>query len=167
LSFGPDEKTLYAVGDCNPDPVTFECNSTNSAHDPNYNSLYKVNTATGAFTRIGATGAPQFFMDLALDQNGHMLGVTTTLNPSTVPAILYSINLATGKATKIVNLVGNNYIMGLALGSDGKFYVTDNMNNPGLYTISVKTGLETAIAALPFCCSSNLALITTLGDQGD
>jgi len=28
--------TLYAVGECNPLPVTFECNA---GSDPNYNSL--------------------------------------------------------------------------------------------------------------------------------
>ena len=78
MAFGPDG-TLYAVGDCNPDPTTFEC--TPDA-DPTYNSLYKVDPRTGAFTRIGSTGAPQLFMDLTFDRHGHMLGVTTTVNPS-------------------------------------------------------------------------------------
>ena len=155
LGFGPNG-TLYAVGDCNPAPVTFECAP---GSDPTYNSLYKVNVRTGAFTRIGSTGAPQFFMDITFDRHGNMLGVTTTLNPSGVPAILYRINPATGKATKLFNLVGSNYVMGLAFGRDGKLYATDNFETPGLYRIDTKTGLETAIAALPFGFSSGLELM--------
>ena len=58
--------TLFAVGDCNPAPKTFECTPGPAA----YNSLYKVDVRTGAFTRIGPTGAPQFFMDLTVDRHG-------------------------------------------------------------------------------------------------
>src|SRR5690349_19520565 len=134
--------TLYAVGDCNPAPVTFECTPGKG-----FNALYRVNVRTGAFTRIGPTRAPQFFMDLTVDCHGTMLGVTTTLNPSGTPAILYRINLATGTATKLFNLVGSNYVMGLAFGREGKLYATDDFANPGLYRVGTATGLETAIAA--------------------
>jgi len=159
MAFGRDG-TLYAVGDCNPDPVTFECNTPSSPPDLNYNSLYKVNVKTGAFTRIGPTGAPQFFMDLTLDRYGNMLGVTTTLNPTSTPAILYRIDLATGTATPLFNLTGpSNYVMGLAFGRDGKLYATDNFNPSGLYVIDTKTGAETTIAALPFGFSSDLVLM--------
>jgi hypothetical protein len=104
--------TLYAVGDCNPAPTTFECTPDS---DPTYNSLYTVNLTTGAFTRVGSTGAPQFFMDLAFDSKGNLFGVTTTINPTnTIPAVLYRIDPATGAATKVVNLVGSNLVMGLA-----------------------------------------------------
>jgi hypothetical protein len=151
MAFGRNG-TLYAVGDCNPAPKTFECTPGPAA----YNSLYKVNLRSGKFTRIGATGAPQFFMDLAADRHGTMLGVTTTLNPSLISAILYRINPATGKATKLFNLVGSNTVMGLAFGRDGKLYATDFVQNPGLYRIGTTTGLETAIAALPFGFSSGL-----------
>ncbi len=147
--------TLYAVGDCNPAKTTYECTP---GSDPNYNSLYTVDVKTGAFTRVGATGAPQFFMDLAFDRNGTLYGVTTTVDPSQVPAILYRIDPATGKATKIVNLVGSNSLMGLAFGPDGKLYATDYTQNSGLYLIDLTTGFETAIAALPFGLSSNLEL---------
>ena len=161
MAFGRNG-TLYAVGDCNPAPTTFECTP---GSDPTYNSLYKVDVRTGKFTRIGSTGAPQFFMDLTFDRNGNMLGVTTTLNPSAVPAILYRINPATGKATELFNLVGSNSVMGqkyldgVAFGRDGKLYATDNPQNPGLYLIDTKTGFETAIAALPFGFSSGLELM--------
>ena len=154
MAFGRNG-TLYAVGDCNPAPKTFECTPGPAA----YNSLYKVNLRTGKFTRIGATGAPQFFMDLTADRRGTMLGVTTTLNPSLTPAILYRINPATGTATKLVNLVGSNTVMGLAFGRDGKLYATDFVQNPGLYRIDPATGFETAIAALPFGFSSGLELM--------
>ena len=154
LAFGRNG-TLYAVGDCNPAPKTFECTPGPAA----YNSLYKVNVRTGRFTQIGPTGAPQFFMDLTVDRHGTMLGVTTTLNPSLIPAILYRINPATGKATKLFNLVGSNTVMGLAFGRDGTLYATDFAQNPGLYRIDPATGFQTAIAALPFGFSSGLELM--------
>lgn len=154
IGFAPNG-ILYAVGDCNPIAVTFECTP---GSDPNYNSLYTVNEATGAFTRVGSTGAQQFFMDLAFDRHGNLFGVTTTLNPSHTPAILYRIDVATGKATKIVNLVGSISVMGLAFGREGKLYATDFTQNLGLYLIDIKTGFEKAIAALPFGFSSGLEL---------
>jgi hypothetical protein len=158
LAFGRNG-TLYAVGDCNPAPVTFECTPGPAA----YNSLYKVNKRTGAFTRIGPTRAAQFFMDLTIDSHGTMLGVTSTVNPSATPAVLYRINPATGTATKLFNLVGSTSVMGLAFGRDGKLYATDNPQNPGLYRIGTTTGFEAAIAALPFSFSSGLELINPGG----
>lgn len=145
LAFAPNG-TLYAVGDDTP-------------ADPNYNSLYTVNVKTGAFTRVGSTGAAEFFMDLAFDRNGQLIGVTTTNSPSYTPAILYRIDLATGKATPIVNLVGSNNVMGLVFGRNNKLYATDFVQSPGLYLVDPKTGLENAIAALPFGFSSSLELI--------
>jgi hypothetical protein len=157
MAFGRNG-TLYAVGDCNPAPVTFECTA-----DKDFNALYRVNVRTGAFTRIGPTRAHQFFMDLTVDRHGTMLGVTTTVNPSLVPAILYRINPATGRATKLFNLVGSNSVMGLAFGRDGNLYATDFTQNPGLYRVGTTTGLETAIAALPFGFSSGLELMNPGG----
>jgi hypothetical protein len=154
MAFGRNG-TLYAVGDCNPAPApSFECTP-----DKDFNALYKVNVTTGAFTRIGSTGAPQFFMDLTIDSHGTMLGETSTINPSLTPAILYRINPATGKATKLFNLVGSNTVMGLAFGRDGKLYATDFAQNPGLYRVGTTTGFESAIAALPFGFSSGLELM--------
>jgi hypothetical protein len=153
LAFSPTG-TLYAVGDCNPDPVTFECIADND-----FNALYKVNVHTGAFTRIGPTKAPQFFMDLTFDSHGTMLGVTTTVNPSTVPAILYRINPATGRATKLPTLAGSNAVMGLAFGRDGTLYGTDFTPASNLYRISTTTGVETTITGLPFGSSSGLELM--------
>jgi hypothetical protein len=154
MAFAPNG-ILYAVGDCNPDVNFVECTP---GSDPNFNSLYTVNEATGAFTRVGPTGAPQYFMDLAFDRNGNMFGVTTSLNPSLIPAILYRIDPESGAATKVVNLVGSNTVMGLAFDRDGRLYATDFVLNSGLYLIDIKTGLETAVAALPFGLSSGFEL---------
>jgi hypothetical protein len=147
--------TLYAVGGCNPDPVTFEC----VPGPPPYNSLYKVNMKTGAFTLIGPTGAPELFMDLTIDSHGNMLGETSTVNISATPARLYRIDPATGMATKLFDLTGSTSVMGLAFGRDGKLYATDNPPNPHLYLINTTTGAETTIAALPFGFSSGLELM--------
>jgi hypothetical protein len=155
MAFGPNG-VLYAVGDCNPDPKTFECTP---GSDPHYNSLFTVNVTTGAFTRVGATGAPQFFMDLTFARDGHLLGVTSTVNPSALPAMLYRLDPTTGKATRLVTLVGSNSVMGLTFGRDGQLYATDNPQNPGLYLLDATTGFETAIAAVPFGFSSDLVLV--------
>ncbi len=102
-------------------------------------------------------------MDLALDRNGSMLGVTSTVNPSNVPARLYRIDLAAGKATKIVDLVGSTSVMGLALGRDGKRYATDYAGPSGFYLVDPKSGVETTLATLPFGYSSGLELMNPKG----
>jgi hypothetical protein len=157
MGFSP-QGTLYAVGDCNPDPVTFEC-----VANSDFNALYKVDVHTGAFTRIGPTGAPRFFMDLAFNSQGTMLGVTTTVNPSAVPAVLYRIDPATGRATELFDLAGSNAVMGLAFGRDGTLYGTDFTPVSNLYRIDTTTGVETTIAALPFGSSSGLELVNPGG----
>jgi hypothetical protein len=106
-------------------------------------------------------------MDLAFDREGHLFGVTTTVNPSSVPAILYRIDRATGGATKIVALVGSNSVMGLAFGRDGQLYATDFAPKSSLYLIDIETGFATAIAALPFGFSSGLELSSRNGDAND
>jgi DNA-binding beta-propeller fold protein YncE len=148
LEFGPDG-TLYAVGNCN--PVGGECAGPNS--------LYKVDVVTGAFTLIGPTGAPLFFMDLAIDRDGHMYGVTCPLSPSGGPlSTLYRINLATGAATKVVDLVGSTSIMGLSFNREKeKLYATDFYSiNSALYLVDLKTGFLTPVATTGYGYSSNL-----------
>jgi len=161
MAYGPDG-TLYAVGGCypngNPNDLNTDCSSSNS----NFNSLYTVNVATGAFTRVGSTGASEYFMDLAFDRDGNLWGVTSCLNPCYAPAVLYRINPETGAATKVVNLVGSNTVMGLTFARDGKLYATDFTGNSGLYVIDPKTGFETAVAAMPFGLSAGLDLADPL-----
>ena len=161
MAFGPDG-TLYAVGGCYPNGDPNDLNTDCSGSNPNFNSLYRVNEFTGAFTRIGPTGAPQYFMDLAFDRQGNLYGSTTTLNPSSVPAILYRINPETGAATKIVNLVGSNTVMGLVFARDGKLYATDFTDASGLYVIDPQTGFESAVAAMPFGFSTGLVVADSL-----
>ena len=155
MAFAPNG-VLYAVGDCNPNAVFADCGT--GGPDPNYNSLYTVNEVTGEVTQIGPTGAPEFFMDLAFDRHGNLWGVTSSLGPSYVPAVLYRINTETGAATKIVNLVGSSTVMGLAFAPNGKLYATDFTANPGLYLVDPTTGFESAVAAMPFGLSSGLEL---------
>jgi hypothetical protein len=155
MAFGPDG-TLYAVGGCTPNGN--DCDPT----VPNFNSLYTVNVVTGALTLIGPTGAPEYFMDLAFDRSGNMWGVTSSLTPTYVPAVLYRINPETGRATKVVNLVGSNTVMGLAFAPDGKLYATDFVGNSGFYLVDPKTGFETAVAAMPFGLSTGLELVDPL-----
>ncbi len=157
----PFQRVLYAVGGCNLD-ANFE---RTPGLDPSYNSLYTVNTKTGAFTRVGSTGTPQLFMDLEFDRHGQMLGVTSTVNPSSIPAIPYRVEPATGKATKIVDLVGSTSVMGLAFGRRRDLYATDNLQRSGLYLVDPTTGFETAVAALPFGSSSGLELVNPDFDE--
>jgi hypothetical protein len=164
ITFGPDGK-LYAVGNCGLDLSDPNVPACNPGNDPHFNSLYTIDVSTGAFSRIGATGAPEYFMDLAFDRHGRMFGVTTTLSPSYVPAILYQLDPGTGAATKVVDLIGSSQVMGLAFGDGGRLYGTDFMAIPGFYAIDMKTGFETAIGSLPLGSSSNLALIK--GDDDD
>jgi hypothetical protein len=161
MAFGPNG-TLYAVGGCYPNGDPNDLNTDCSGSNPNFNTLYRVNEVTGEFTRIGPTGAPQYFMDLAFDRQGNLYGVTTTLNPSYVPSILYRINPETGAATKVVNLVGSNTVMGLGFARDGKLYATDFTGASGLYVIDPKTGFESAVAAMPFGLSTGLVLADPL-----
>jgi hypothetical protein len=158
MAFGPDG-VLYAVGDCDQLNSASDCGT---GSDPNYNSLYTVNVVTGAFTRVGPTGAPEFFMDMVFDRHGILWGVTSCLSPCYAPAVLYRINTETGKATKVVNLVGSNTVMGLAFARDGKLYANDFVGNSGFYLIDPKTGFETTVAALPFGLAGGLELADPL-----
>ena len=92
------------------------------------NALYTVDVGTGAFTLIGSTGAPLYFMDLAFDRDGNMYGVTCDLFPSSGdPSTLYRIDRATGAATKIFDLVGSTSIMGLAFDRNANKTVCDRL----------------------------------------
>jgi DNA-binding beta-propeller fold protein YncE len=155
LEFGPDG-TLYAVANCNPGAT--EC----TPGSPTYNSLYKVDVRTGLFTLIGPTGAPLFFMDLAIDRDGNMYGVTCPLSPSGGPlSTLYRIDLATGTATKVVDLVGSTSIMGLSFDRQkNKLYATDFYSiNSAVYLVDIKTGFLTPVATTGYGFSSNLVSV--------
>jgi DNA-binding beta-propeller fold protein YncE len=153
--------TLYAIGNCNPNltsPVGAGCTPVGTT---NYNALYTVDVTTGAFTLIGPTGAPLYFMDLAFDRDGNLYGVTSDFFPSQGDlATLYRIDRATGAATKIFDLVGSTSVMGVAFDRSGKqLYATEwYSNNSGLYRVDMKTGFLTAIGTLGYGFSSGLEL---------
>ncbi len=136
LEFSPDG-TLYAVGDLN-------------KASPTFNSLYTVNTADGTFTRIGSTGAPEFFMDFAFDKNGTMYGATSHT--------LFTIDPKTGTASKVVDFVGGGDIMGLSFDAKkNTLYATDwKAPNSALYTVDMRTGFLTPVAAVGYPLSHGL-----------
>jgi|SRR5579864_3549765 len=144
MEFGPGGN-LYAVGNLLGSP---------------YNSLYQVDVRTGAFTLIGPTGAPLFFMALTIDRDGEIYGVTCDLGTYTDLSTLYRIDRATGHATKIVDL-GNTSIMGLSFNQEkDKLYVTDfNSANSNLYLVNIRTGSLTPVAAIGYGHSSNLVAV--------
>lgn len=127
LEFAPDG-TLYAVGDANP-------------ASPTFNSLYTVDVASGEFTRVGSTGAPDFFMDFAFDRTGAMYGATGQA--------LYTVDLKSGTASKVVDFVGGADIMGLSFNENqNKLYATDfKKPNATLYLVDIHTGFLTPLAA--------------------
>jgi hypothetical protein len=136
LKFAPDG-TLYAAGDSMRSSATF-------------NSLYTVDPKTGAFTRVGSTSAPAFFMDFAFDRQGTMYGATSQA--------LYTIDRKTGASARVADFVGGSAIMGLAFGSgDGKLYASD-FKTPisDLYIVDPKTGFLSPVAKLGYANSHNL-----------
>jgi DNA-binding beta-propeller fold protein YncE len=127
LEFAPDG-TLYAAGDAN-------------AASPTFNSLYTVDLKTGAFTRVGSTGAPasEFLMDFAFDRNGTMYAAGSHT--------LFTIDRKTGTATKVVDFVGGGDIMGLSFDSkSNRLYATDFKGlNSALYLVDLQTGFLTPV----------------------
>jgi DNA-binding beta-propeller fold protein YncE len=128
LEFAPDG-TLYAVGD------------TNQA-SPTFNSLYTVNTSNGTFTRVGSTGAPEFFMDFAFDKNGTLYGATSHM--------LFTIDPKTGTATKVTDFVGGGDVMGLSFDAKkNRLYATDfKAPTSALYFVDTRTGFLTPVASV-------------------
>jgi DNA-binding beta-propeller fold protein YncE len=140
LEFSPDG-TLYAAGDIN-------------QASPTFNSLYTVNVTNGAFTRVGSTGAPEFFMDFAFDKNGAMYGATSHT--------LFTIDPKTGTATKVVDFVGGGDIMGLSFDAKkNRLYATDwKAPNSALYLVDIQTGFLTPVAAVGYPMSHGLVPIS-------
>jgi DNA-binding beta-propeller fold protein YncE len=132
MEFAPDG-TLYAAGDAN-------------AASPTFNSLYTVDVKTGAFTRVGSTGAPadEFLMDFAFDKNGTMYGASSHM--------LFTIDRKTGIGTKVADFVGGGDVMGLAYdGRRNRLYATDfKVPNSALYLVDVQTGFLTPLAAVGY-----------------
>lgn len=142
LEFSSDG-TLYAVGDGNP-------------ASPTFNSLYTVNTTTGAFTRVGSTGvpAPEFIMDFAFDKNGTMYAASSHT--------LFTIDRKIGTATKVADFVGGGDIMGLSYDAkQNRLYASDwKMPRSALYLVDVQTGFLTPVASIGYPLSHGLVPIS-------
>jgi len=138
LKFGPDG-SLYAVAD-------------SKADSPTFNSLYTVDQKTGAFTRIGSTGAPSFFMDFTFDRAGTMYGATNEA--------LYRIDVKTGAARKVADFMGSSDIMGLAFNRGAtKLYATDFKEpSSDLYLVDATSGSLKPITKIGYANSHNLVL---------
>jgi len=130
LEFAPDG-TLYAAGDAN-------------KASPTFNSLYTVDVTSGTFTRVGSTGAPEFFMDFAFDRSGTMYGATSQA--------LYTIDRKSGTATKVVDFVGGGDVMGLTFNAkQDTLYATDfKMPVSALYRVDLQSGFLTPVAAVGY-----------------
>jgi hypothetical protein len=106
------------------------------------NSLYTLDTSTGAATLVGSLGLPGANMDLTWDyQNNTMYGISSS-GPN--GSLLYTVNLVTGAGTLVTNIPGDNCLMGLATDQAGNFLATDwcSSNSP-LYQINPTTGALT------------------------
>ena len=139
MKFAHDGK-LYTVGGANP-------------ASPTFNSLYTIEVTTGAVTRIGPTGAPSFFHDLAIDRQGTVYGTSGDA--------LYTIDLKTGTATKVAGFVGGGMVMGLSFNADRtKLYATD-WKEPisDVYAVDLRTGFLTPLGATGHAFTHSLASI--------
>jgi hypothetical protein len=136
LEFGPDG-TLFAVGD------------TNKA-SPTFNSLYTVDVKTAALTRVGSTGAPEFFMDFAFDKNGTLYGATSHM--------LFTIDPKTGTANKVADFVGGGDVMGLSFDSTQSRLYASDWKSPisALYSVDTQTGFLNPVAAIGYPFSHGL-----------
>lgn len=135
-TFGADGR-LYVVGDTNP-------------ASPTFNSLYTIDVNRGTVTRIGSTGAPSFFHDLALDGNGVMYA-------SSGDAV-YTIDVKSGVASKVADFVGGGMVMGLSFNADrGKLYATDwKRPTSDVYLVDLHTGFLTPVGATGYPLSHGL-----------
>ncbi|MEM8964096.1 MAG: hypothetical protein AAGD38_21605 [Acidobacteriota bacterium] len=108
-------------------------------------TLGTVNTTTGAFTAIGATGRNEPISGLAYDTNtGTMYGVTAGGGV----ADLVTLDLVTGTAT-IVESTGTTFIGSIEFAPNGTLYgVTTssaNNNSQSLITIDTTTAVVTGV----------------------
>lgn len=142
MTCSPDG-TLYAIGQ-------------NNASDPDFNSLYTVNRATGMATRIGSTAvnttscpAHGFLMALEFAPDGTLYGAND--------CSLFTIDPTTGAATKVVDFSGVSMVMGLAIDGEGNFFLSNFVNDSHVFALDVGTGSATSILDTGFSHVHNLS----------
>ena len=112
-------------------------------------TLYTINPATAAVTKLGSTGIAGM-ADIQFSPNGTLYGFSTSLQA--VPS-LYTINPQTAVATDVGALgIGLISEGGLAFGPDGTAYAVNNVLSATgvrqLFTINLSTGIATVVASL-------------------
>lgn len=124
LQFSPDGTTLYAAGGaplCGPTPP----------HPTACDTLYTVNTTTGAATPVGAAGSYNSSGDLEFASNLYLTSATSTTDQ------LFTVDPTTGAGTPLGD-IGYAQVYGLAyVPETGTLY---GFNDVGNNVISINTG---------------------------
>ncbi len=111
------------------------------------NTLYTVNTTTGAVTTIGPSTprAGETWTGLTGATDGTMYGSTTNISRST----LYTIDLATGASTEVGEITNAPAIIDIAVTPGGEMFGVDIVND-NLVQIDPATGAGTVIGYIGF-----------------
>ena len=100
--------------------------------DDSGGNIGKVDSATGAVTMVGASGAG--LTDIAFDPSSNLWGISFSN--------LFTINTGTGAATNVGSLGAS--LNGLTFGSDGTLY---GSGGGGVFTINTGSGAASLIGA--------------------
>ena len=111
------------------------------------NSLYTVDTATGATTLVGpsAPGGGESWTGLTGASDGKMYGVATTCSSST----LYTVDLGTGGLTTIGNITNGACVIDIAITPGGQMFGVE-IQSDNLISIDPATGAGTVIGSIGF-----------------
>ena len=112
----------------------------------NGTQLWRIDTATGVGTLVGATGVADTF-GAAFGSDGNLYTVSNSYSAN---GQVGRFNLVTGAVTPVTGAaVGVPDLMVLEFAPDGTFYAGSWGTN-ALYTISLATGLPTLVGGLGF-----------------
>jgi hypothetical protein len=112
--------------------------ATNVLYAATDNTLYTINTSTGAATVVANIAGPSLDQLTALAINAQGQAYITDIGDTD----LFSLNLSTGQATRIGSVGGSgNWFDDLAFNSAGVLY--GSRANGGVYTIATATAVQT------------------------
>ena len=111
------------------------------------NSLYAVDTTTGAVTTIGPSvpGGGESWTGLTGAADGTMYGVASTCGSST----LYTVDLSTGGLTTVGAITNGPCVIDIAITPGGQMFGVDIVND-NLISIDPATGAGTIIGYIGF-----------------
>jgi DNA-binding beta-propeller fold protein YncE len=113
------------------------------------NSLYKINSVTGAATLVGSLGFNNI-MDIDFDSHGNLYGLSDSL---------FKIDLTTGHGSLVTGLA-NSCLMGMAIDSSDRFLATDYCTgNSPLYQINTANGALTSLGMTGISASMGGAML--------